>query len=69
MVTIVVNGLPRPLPRGGTVADLVAEIGRDPAQPGVAVAVNDTVVPRGTWEQRTLQEGDRVEVLGAAQGG
>jgi sulfur carrier protein len=69
MVTIVVNGSPRPLPYGGTVADLVAEIARDAARPGVAVAVNDTVVPRRTWKQRTLQEGDRVEVLGAAQGG
>ncbi|MGH8910609.1 MAG: sulfur carrier protein ThiS [Egibacteraceae bacterium] len=66
---IVVNGLQRSLPRGATVADLVAEMGHDLARPGVAVAVNGMVVTRGAWEQQTLHDGDRVEVLGAAQGG
>jgi sulfur carrier protein len=68
-VSIVANGLERPLPPGGTVADLVAELGHDVSRPGVAVAVNGTVVPRPTWRHRTLRDGDRVEVLTAAQGG
>jgi sulfur carrier protein len=36
---------------------------------GVAVAVNGTVVPRSTWDQARLADGDAVEVLTAAQGG
>jgi sulfur carrier protein len=33
------------------------------------VAVNGEVVPRGEWPVTALGERDRVEVLGAAQGG
>ena len=36
---------------------------------GIAVAMNDSVVPRGHWEGRHLKEGDRVEVIHAVQGG
>jgi len=39
------------------------------ARRGVAVAVNGTVVPRSTWADVPLAEGDAVEVLTAAQGG
>ncbi len=37
--------------------------------PGIAVALNDAVVPRGTWSSVSIEEGDRVEVLVASQGG
>lgn len=66
---VVANGKQRPVREGMTVADLVAELGGDPTRPGVAVAVNGTVVPRLTWRTRMLADGDRVEVLGASQGG
>ncbi len=39
------------------------------ARRGVAVAVNGSVVPRSTWADVPLAEGDTVEVLTAAQGG
>lgn len=36
---------------------------------GVAVAVNDAVVPRSQWAQQALQAGDRVLIVQAVQGG
>ncbi len=36
---------------------------------GLAVAVNAEVVPRSAWSQYVLREGDKVEILGASQGG
>ena len=36
---------------------------------GVAVAVDAEVVPRGEWDTTTLDDGARVEVLRAIQGG
>ncbi|GAA3335315.1 sulfur carrier protein ThiS [Amorphoplanes nipponensis] len=39
------------------------------ARRGVAVAVNGEVVPRSSWPAARLCDGDRVEVLTAAQGG
>lgn len=68
-MTIVANGQQRPIQEGATVADLVADLGHDPDRPGLAVAVNGTVVPRGRWGRSRLADGDRVEVLGAVQGG
>lgn len=50
-----------------TVAALVAT--HAPSPRGVAVAVNGEVVPRSTWDTHRLAEGDRVELLVAAQGG
>jgi sulfur carrier protein len=66
-VKVTVNGEPRELPEGTTVAAVVASITK--AATGVAVAVNDEVVSRGAWAQTPLQEQDRIEVLTAVQGG
>ena len=55
---------------GATVADLVARTGIDPeAARGIAVAVDNEVVPRGEWPTTTVADGATVEVLTAMQGG
>jgi sulfur carrier protein len=68
-VTVVVNGRPLQVATGVTVDGLLATLGHDPAGAGIAVAINGEVVPRGAWPMTALGERDRVEVLGAAQGG
>ena len=35
----------------------------------VAVAVNETFVPRKTWAERTIESGDRLDVVAPIQGG
>lgn len=62
-----VNGVARQVADGTTVAAIVADLGG--GHSGVAVAVNDAVVPRATWTTTELGDGDRVEVLTAVQGG
>lgn len=66
-MTILVNGELRELRQGTTVADVVALLGRGPK--GLAVAVNEELVPRTRWPATTLHERDRVELLTAAAGG
>ena len=66
---ITLNGSPRELPDGTTVAGLVAEIGGRPDGRGIAVAVETEVIPRSDWETTRLVSGERVEVLVAVQGG
>lgn len=66
MITVVVNEVARGF-AGGTVAALLREM-ELPAR-GVAVAVNGEVVRRVDWPGHRLAEGDRVDVLTAAQGG
>jgi sulfur carrier protein len=52
---------------GQTVAELLGAL--DLPARGIAVAVNGEVVRRADWPGARLSEGDRVEVLTAAQGG
>lgn len=66
-MNVVVNGERRDLQPGTTVADVVALLGR--RREGLAVALNDDVVPRSFWAATTLHEEDRVEVLTSAAGG
>ncbi|WP_368733088.1 sulfur carrier protein ThiS [Streptomyces alkaliphilus] len=70
-VTVSLNGEPRSLPAGSTLAGAVAAIlpGGETSGRGVAAALNENVVPRTAWERTPLGEGDRVEVLTAVQGG
>ncbi|MCP2265308.1 sulfur carrier protein ThiS [Promicromonospora thailandica] len=71
--TALVNGEPYPLDGPVPVTDLVARLLPglvvDGAPQGVAVALDDAVVPRGAWATTTVRPGDRVEVVTAVQGG
>jgi sulfur carrier protein len=66
-VRLKVNGRDRSYSSLLSVDDLVTSL--VPARRGVAVAVNGTVVPRSSWTEVALADGDTVEVLSAAQGG
>lgn len=71
--TALVNGAPYPLDGRVGVEALVAALApayvADGAPQGVAVAINDAVVPRGTWSSTVVAPGDRVEIVTAVQGG
>lgn len=64
---IVVNGAERDVPAGTTVAALLGLLGVDHTQ--VAVERNRDVVPKKTYDQTTLADGDRLEVVTIVGGG
>jgi sulfur carrier protein len=64
---IVVNGRPVPLERA-TLDELIAEQADLPSR-GVAVALNDAVVPRKAWPDTRLKPGDRIEIIRVMVGG
>ncbi len=66
---VLVNGAPTELADGATVEAAVEALELPAAGRGVAVAVDAEVVPRGQWSAHELQEGARVEILRAIQGG
>jgi sulfur carrier protein len=68
-VTIVLNGEAHDIAPGTTVRALLEALDVPGGARGVAVAVDAEVVPRGEWETTELDEGARVEVLRAIQGG
>jgi sulfur carrier protein len=66
-VQILVNGKQKQLADGISVSELVAAV--SDRMTGIAVAVNNEVVPRGGWSSTALGDGDRVDVVTAVQGG
>lgn len=64
---ITVNGAGREIRETITIQQLLEELGRETE--GLAVAVNDEVVPRDQWQHRRLDNRDRVEIIQAVQGG
>lgn len=49
--------------------EALCEIGYDPEQQGIAVAINMSVVPRSEWADARIADGDRIDIVGAKQGG
>ncbi len=67
-LTVTVNGEARTVERSG-IDGLLRSLGHDPHRAAVAVAINDEVVPRARWTERQIVAGDRIEIVGAVQGG
>jgi thiamine biosynthesis protein ThiS len=66
-VQVVVNGQPRDVREGSTIADLLAELGL--AAQIVAVELNFQVIPRARHARERLAEGDRLEIVTLVGGG
>jgi sulfur carrier protein len=66
---IYLNGNPHDGDAEQTVASLLVVLELGPDARGIAVAVDDEVVPRASWRTVVVQDGARVEVLTAMQGG
>jgi len=66
---VAVNGAPRTIASGVTIADLVQEVLVDVEARAVAVARNGEIVPRAEWPRCVLLDGDAVEIVRPVQGG
>lgn len=66
-ILLTVNGEPRRIAAGSSIADLVAAIGLDPKK--VAVERNAEIAPRSTLADITLTEGDVLEIVHFVGGG
>ena len=66
-MTIDLNGEPRDVPTDMSLADLMTEL--TGSTRGSAAVVDGEVVPRSTWTNFRLRDGQHVEVITAVQGG
>jgi sulfur carrier protein len=66
-VTVRVNGKELQLPRGASVASLLAKL--DVSTPRVAVERNREIVPKALYAATSLVEGDELEVVEFVGGG
>jgi thiamine biosynthesis protein ThiS len=67
MLTIELNGDRKSLPASLTVRGLVEQLGLDPTR--VAVERNLEIVPKSTFAEVTLMDGDRIEIVHFVGGG
>ena len=64
---IMINGKARNVPDPCTVSHLINELGL--AEKRLAIEVNREIVPRSTFDQHQIQQGDKIEIVGAIGGG
>jgi len=67
MIEIQLNGEPKQVASGSTIADLVEAEGLGNRR--VAVEVNLEIVPRSHYDQHLIASGDRIEIVHAIGGG
>jgi sulfur carrier protein len=65
--TVTINGKHEPL-QDASLDLLMQRMGRAETG-GIAVALNDAVVPRSQWRNTPLNPGDHIEIVVAVQGG
>ena len=65
--TITVNGECRNFSPGATLADVVAQLGLDPAR--LAIELNRAIVKREQWAATTFDPGAEIEIVQFVGGG
>jgi sulfur carrier protein len=64
---ITLNGQPQQATDDISLTELIGQVSDRTS--GIAVALNSDVVPRSSWPDTTVRDGDRVDVVTAVQGG
>ena len=68
-MNIKVNGETKEVSPGLTLHQLLVDLDIDPSRPGIAVAIDQEVIPRTQWEETEIQQESEIEIIRAAQGG
>ena len=67
-MNIFVNDKPLVLGAAHTIAELLLQIDMQQTR-GVAIAVNNTVIPKTGWDKHHLAENDSITIITATAGG
>ena len=66
-MNILLNGTPREEPAELTVAELLSRLEMPPR--GIAVELNQQIIPRSRHADQKLRDGDRIEIVSLVGGG
>ena len=67
-MNIFVNNKQQELPAQARIQDALDTL-NIPSVKGIAIAINNNVIPKAEWETYTLSENDKVTLIKATQGG
>lgn len=65
---IYINNQPEELKQSHSVSEILNRL-QLPHTRGIAIAVNDQIVPKAIWDMHRLQENDKITLIRATQGG
>ncbi len=69
MPKIILNGEEKEISREMNIMELLEEIGIKYREIGLAVAVNEEIVPKSEYKSKVVKEGDKVEIVQLVGGG
>ncbi len=67
-MNILINGQATDMPDNSTITSVLQHIEQHHTG-GIAVAINDMVVPKSQWSDSQISDGDKVLIIKASQGG
>lgn len=65
---IIVNSKPHRIDQSINIQELLDRLDL-PSQQGIAVAINQCIIPKSDWQEVTLNDQDQVMIITATQGG
>lgn len=68
-IDVRINGAEARVAEAASIIDIVRAQGLDPRARGVAVALNESILPSARWEATKVAAGDRIEIVKAFAGG
>ena len=67
MVTVLVNENPIEVEENATLSQLLQKV--NASVEGIAIAINDEIIAKNTWESQAIKNNDNVLIIKATQGG
>ena len=67
MIAIQINDQPQELQNPSSIKIVLEELNL--FQEGIAVALNETVIPKREWQEQIVNDGDSMMIVRAVQGG
>jgi sulfur carrier protein len=68
-IDVRINGAEARVAEAASIIDIVRAQGLDPRARGIAVALNESILPNARWEATRVAAGDRIEIVKAFAGG
>lgn len=68
-IAVRINGSEAKVADTASIIDIVRGQGLDPSARGLAVALNESILPSARWEATKVAAGDRIEIVKAFAGG
>ena len=68
-IAVRINGAETSVAEAASIIDILQAQGLDPKARGIAVALNESILPAARWNATKVAAGDRIEIVKAFAGG